>query len=248
MKARNKIIVISDIHLGVDDSYSETVENRELCGGADTILPSGYFYARYAATWVLEGRPKVAKVFPAVANVPDKTDVDRYGAYLYHALMRNVSERMTPTEAQDAPIFDVHIAGFDDTYTYMDYYPRQMADGTISAPVLYKNIQRTWEERQKLNNMRVHNDFAEAVAGIFSWEYFYSQARRQYLENPKENVDVVVFGHTHEPVFMTTDEGKIYVNSGTWIDDNSADSDRTRTYVEITTGQKDEVRLRDFEG
>ncbi len=31
--AANKIVVISDIHLGVDDAYSETVQNRQLLVG-----------------------------------------------------------------------------------------------------------------------------------------------------------------------------------------------------------------------
>ncbi|WP_186843112.1 hypothetical protein [Acetobacterium fimetarium] len=34
--------------------------------------------------------------------------------------------------------------GVNDAYSYLDFYPAQQADGTISAPVLFKNIQRTW--------------------------------------------------------------------------------------------------------
>ena len=42
-------------------SAPDTVTNAELVGNSDTILPAGYFYARYVATWVLEGRPKVER-------------------------------------------------------------------------------------------------------------------------------------------------------------------------------------------
>ncbi len=62
-------------------------------------------------------------------------------------------------------IFDMHIAGFDDAYTYLDFFPAQQADGTISAPVLFRNIQRTWAERQTINNVKVPNSFLEAVSG-----------------------------------------------------------------------------------
>lgn len=42
-------------------STPDAVTNKELCGNDNTILSAGYFYARYAATWVLEGRPNVEK-------------------------------------------------------------------------------------------------------------------------------------------------------------------------------------------
>ena len=219
-------------------SAPDTVTNAKLCGNEDTIFPAGYFYARYAATWVLEGRPKVEKNLPVVTNVPDKTNVDQYGAYFYYSILKNVSERMTPNENLDEKIFDMHIAGFDYAYTYLDFYPVQQADGTISAPVLFQNIQRTWDERQKINQVKVPNSFLEAVAGTLDWEYFFRQAKVQYLENPNENVDVVVFGHTHVPSYRDMGNGKYYINEGTWIDHNTDYPEATRTFAVITTGEK----------
>lgn len=84
---------------------------------------------------------------------------------------------MTPNEGLDQKIFDMHIAGFNDAYTYFDFYPAQQADGTISAPVIFKNIQRTWDERQKINNVKITNSFTEAVAGSVNWEYYFNQAK-----------------------------------------------------------------------
>ena len=228
-------------------SAPDTVTNAELCGNEDTILPAGYFYARYAATWVLEGRPKVEKNLPVVTTVPDKSDTDQYGAYMYYSILKNVSERMTPKESLDEKIFDMHTAGFDDAYTYLDFYPAQQADGTISAPVLFKNIQRTWDERQKINQVKVPNSFPEAVAGTLDWEYFFRQAKVQYLENPDENVDVVVFGHTHVPAYRVTDNGKYYINEGTWIDHNTDYPEATRTFTVITTGVKTWAGLYKYE-
>ncbi len=224
-------------------SAPDTVSNAELCGNDDTILPAGYFYARYAATWVLEGRPKVEKELPVVTGVPEKTNTDQYGAYIYYSLLKDISARMTPNEGLDEKIFDMHIAGFDDTYTYLDFYPAQQEDGTITAPVLFKNIQRTWDERQKVNNVKVPNSFIEAVAGTLNWEYYFSQAKAQYLENPDENVDVVVFGHTHVPKYQDMGDGKYYLNDGTWIDNNTDYPDATRTFAVITTGDKDTAAL-----
>lgn len=228
-------------------SAPDTVTNSMLVGADDTILPAGYFYARYAATWVLEGRPKVEKDLPVVTTVPKQTDTDQYGAYVYYSLLKSVSERMTPKEALDEKIFDVHIAGFDDAYTYLDFYPCQRADGTISAPVLFQNIQRTWGDRQEINRVRVQNSFLEAVSGTIDWNYYEAQAKVQYIDNPDENVDIVVFGHTHVPAYKEYGDGKYYVNSGTWVDHNTDYPDATRTFAVITTGKMDTIDLFSYE-
>ncbi|HMM31613.1 MAG TPA: metallophosphoesterase [Clostridia bacterium] len=242
---RNEIVIEHGHRYDVF-SAPDTVTNAELCGNEDTILPAGYFYARYAATWVLEGRPKVEKELPVVTNVPDKTDADQYGAYIYYALLKDISARMTPNEGLDEKIFDMHISGFDDAYTYLDFYPAQQEDGTISAPVLFKNIQRTWAERQTINNVKVPNSFIEAVSGTVDWEYYFRQARAQYLDNPNESVDVVVFGHTHVPAYGDIGNGKYYLNSGTWIDHNTDYPDATRTFAVITTGNSNTVAVYRF--
>lgn len=239
---RNEI-VIEHGHRYEVFSAPDTVTNAELCGNEDTILPAGYFYARYAATWVLENRPKVEKDLPVVTDVPDKTDTDQYGAYVYYSILNNISMRMTPNEGLDEKIFDMHIAGFDNEYSFLDFYPAKQEDGTISAPVLFKNIQRTWDERQKVNNVKVTNDFITAAAGTLEWKYFFGQAKNQYLENPDESVDVVVFGHTHVPKYMSVGDGKYYLNDGTWIDNNTDYPDATRTFAVITTGNKDTAVL-----
>lgn len=242
---RNEIVIEHGNRYDVF-SAPDTVTNAELCGNDNTILPAGYFYARYAATWVLEGYPKVAKELPVVANVPDQTDTDQYGAYIYYSLLRNISERITPNESLDKKIFDMHIAGFDDAYTYLDFFPAEQADGTISAPVLYQNIQRTWDARQKLNNVKVQNTFIEAVSGTLSWNYFFEQAKSQYINNPNETVDIVVFGHTHVPALLNIGDGTYYINTGTWIDNNTNYPDAARTFTVITADEKDTVTLYSF--
>lgn len=239
---RNEIVIEHGHRYDVF-SAPDTVSNAQLCGNDQTILPAGYFYARYAATWVLEGRPVVAKDLPVLMAVPDKSDADQYGAYLYYALLKNISSRMTPNESLDQKIFDMHIAGFNDAYSYLDFYPAQQADGTISAPVLFKNIQRTWAQRQSLNKIKLPNNFSEAVAGALDWEYYFGQAKTQYLENSNENVDVVLFGHTHVPIYQDLGNGQYYLNTGTWVDHNTDYPEATRTFAVITTGKKDTTAL-----
>ncbi|MFA5283300.1 MAG: metallophosphoesterase [Bacilli bacterium] len=239
---RNEIVIEHGHRYDVF-SAPDTETNAELCGNNNTMLPSGYFYARYGATWVLEGSPIVEKNLPTVTK-PDESDTDQYGAYLYYQVMKRVTEHLTPNEALDAKIFDMHIAGFNDSYSFLDFYPAEQEGGTISAPVLFRNIQRTWEKRQEVNQVKVTNSFIEAVAGTTDSNYFYSQARRQYLENPNENVDVVVFGHTHAPRYDVMDNGKCYANSGTWIDHNNVIEAAIRTFTVIESGEDDKVALK----
>ena len=236
----NKEIVIEHGHRYDIFSAPDKITNEELCGNKNnTILPAGYIYARYAATWVIEGRPAVAKDLPVITQVPDKTNIDQFSAYIYYSVLKQVSTRMTPKEDLNEKIFKLHIAGFDDDYSYLDFYPVTQADGTISANKLFKNIQRTWQDRQIQNNVKVSNSFIQAVAGANNWDYYFDQAKIQYLENPNEKVDIVIFGHTHVPSYYTTEEGKLYVNSGTWVDHNTDFPEATRTFVVVESGKKD---------
>ena len=53
-----------------------------------------------------------------MTKIPNENDVDQYGAYLYYLTLKDISNRMTPYESLDQKIFDIKIAGFDDSYTY----------------------------------------------------------------------------------------------------------------------------------
>ncbi|MDD4509274.1 Calcineurin-like phosphoesterase [Eubacterium aggregans] len=244
---KRKEIVIEHGHRYDAFSAPDTLTNRELCGNDETILPMGYFYARYGATAYLEGYPKVEKDLPVITQVPDPSDVDQYGAYLYYSILKGVSERCTPKVDLQDKIFDMHIGGFDDAYSYLDFYPAQQEDGTISAPVLFKNIQRTWDERQKLNDVKRPNSFIEAASGTLDSSYYTQKAVEEYLENPDEQVEVVVFGHTHIPGYCKTDMGKTYINSGTWIDHNLDDPDATCIFAVITSEDTDIVALYSYQ-
>lgn len=239
---RNEIVIEHGHRYDVF-SAPDTVTNAHLCDSDETIFPAGYFYARYAATWVLEGKPAVAKDLPLVTKAPDPSDPDQYGAYIYYKILENSSTKMTPTEGLDEPIFDMHFAGLCGNYTYLDFFPTEQPDGTISAPVLFQNVQRTWEERQQLNKVAVPNTFVEAAAGTVDWKYFMAQAQLQYLNNPNDPAELVVFGHTHVPTLQVLDAGTQYVNSGTWVDDNTDSEDGSRVFVVISDGEQNTAVL-----
>ena len=225
-------------------SAPDTVTNRELCAGGQTSLPPGYFYARAAASWVIQGRPQVSKAYPAVGAVPNAlSQPDQFGAYLYHQVLSAVFARVTPKENFEEKALDIRIDGYSGRYSVCDMFPAVQADGSISAPVLYKNFQRTWAQRQQINRVKVENTFAQAVAGTLSGDYFFGQAKAQYLNDPEAKIDVAVFGHTHVPMLRQADGGKLYINTGTWIDHNTVYPSAARTFTVITTGSKDSAAL-----
>lgn len=103
----------------------------------------------------------------------------------------------------------MHVAGFNDSYTYLDFFPA----------------------KQK---------------GANNWDYYAEQAKAQYLDNPSEKVDVIIFGHTHVPEYHDMGDGKYYLNDGTWIDHNTDYPEATRNFAVITTADKDTATLYEF--
>jgi len=230
-------------------SAPDSVSNKDITGEVASILPPGYFYARIAASWVLQGRPRIKRDYPEIYQVPDpKINLDQYGAYLYYRIWSAEMNRITPFERFEDRVIDIQLNGYNGKYSLADIYPVLQKDGTISAPTLFKEYQRTWPKNQEINRVGMKTSFAESVAGTLDGNYFYNQAKKQYLENPNFAVDVVVFGHTHVPVLekLPNTEGKYYANSGTWIDMNPQHP-AASTFVVITTSDsKDTVELYEY--
>ena len=224
-------------------SAPDTVSNRDLVGNDDSLLPPGYFYARLGTQWMAEGRPVVKVDYPLIDQAPQEDDEDQMGAYLHYQVMTSLLlSRFTPRVGFDEKIFDMRIAGFHDVYSEADICPRLEEDGRISAPVLYRDFQRTWDERQRINNVPVPIGFREAARGASEIPFFKRQASVQHLDRPESGIDVVVFGHTHVPDFHDFGNGRYYLNDGTWIDDN-LDGDYTCTFALIESGEVDTARV-----
>lgn len=227
------------------DVYSapDTISNRDLAGNDRTLLPPGYFYARLGTEWAAEGEPSIVVDYPKIDQAPPSSDIDQTGAYLHYKVMTSLLlTQYTPDIDFDEKVFEAKFAGLVGPYSEYDICPRMMDDGTISAPTLYRNFQRTWDERQTVNEVQVKLPFIEAVSGTGKPEYWRKQANAQYLEKTGSGIDVVVFGHSHIPDFHDFGDGRYYVNDGTWIDKN-LDADLTRTFAVITTGATDSAAL-----
>ena len=237
---RNEIVIEHGHRYDVF-SAPDTITNAHLTNGP-TMFPPGYFYARFAADWVLSGKPPYMADLPVIETVPGRVnDPDQFGAYAYYRTMATVFKNITPTDGIGDKLLDIRIDGYNDTYSIQDLFPVRNEQGEISAPVLFPNYQRTWEERQKANGVKVHSSFAVASLGALDSKYFESQARAQFeVDNAQSDTSVVLFGHTHVPVFYDYGNDHYYVNTGTWIDHNTnyreADGSLlSRTFAVVTT-------------
>lgn len=238
---RNEIVIEHGHRYDVF-SAPDTITNAHLTDGP-TMLPPGYFYARFAADWVLKGKPAYNSDLPVIETMPDPVnDLDQFGAYAYYRTMEAVFKNIVPTDGFGEKLLDVRIDGYNDTYSIQDLFPVLNEQGEISAPVLFPNYQRTWEERQKANGVNVLSSFAVASLGALDSNYFESQARAQFeVDKTQSDTSVVLFGHTHIPVFFDYGNGHYYVNTGTWIDHNTNYKDTdgsllSRSFAVVTTG------------
>ena len=89
-------------------------------------------------------------------------------------------------------------------------------------------------ERQDKNLVPVKIPIEEAVLKGAYASHLDEQSSVQYFNNSDSDKRIVVFGHSHEARVITSfneEQGKhVYVNSGTWIDNNKC----TMTFVVIT--------------
>jgi len=129
-----------------------------------------------------------------------------------------------------------NVGGFTGNYSVNDLVPYQSSPGGLIHVNLYNGIQDTWEARQTLNNVPIHITTAEAIDSVIRNTETDRQAILQYFTNPASDKRIVVFGHTHEPKMVVSEnlvnKKCIYVNSGTWIDHNPGKT--TMNFVVIT--------------
>jgi|GEM_PF-157521 len=227
-------------------SAPDTLDNTDLTGGKGS-LPPGYFYARIAASWVLQGKPPVNKMIPELPAAPSQADTDQFGAYLYSTFWNSTLSRFTNIERFEDKAINIKVAGFNGKFSAADLYPVKQSDGKISAPTLFKNFQTTWDERQKLNSVRVHIPFIEGATAAVKGDttFFNKQIALQYAN---QNIDIAVFGHTHNPLVQNFTNGIAILNDGAWIDNNTSAPDMlSRTFAVITTGKQDKYSLYAYE-
>ena len=236
----NNEIAIEHGHRYDVTSAPDTVDNKGLT--SNPILPPGYFFARLGATWFLQGMPMINKMIPELAAAPSVTNIDQYGAYLYSVFWYNNMNTFTNIERFDDKVFNLKHYGFNTTFSEADVLPVLQSDGTISTPILFKDFQKSWDQIQTNNGVRVHSSFIEAVSAQINPDinYFPKQESLQY---DGQGIQTVVFGHTHVPLVQTFKNGITVVNDGSWVDTNAVNQYPTRIFAVITTGETDDYNF-----
>lgn len=119
---------------------------------------------------------------------------------------------------------------------------------------LYSGIQDTWDQRQLLNNVAIHTPVMQAITNAGNGRALDDEAKNQYFLNPASDKRIIVFGHSHQPKIITSQntsgEKSIYANDGTWIDHNPLGSGRTFIVItpqDTNPSSQTFVRLYNFE-
>lgn len=224
----------------------DTLSNKEFTGAYPSILPPGYFFTRIAATSVAEGKSAPQLQLPQVPQ-PAADNLDQLGAYVYYQTWAGTLKTFPIKAGFTDPVINLDVDGYNGSFALSDLLPTLQADGTISA-ALYANIQRHWDALQEANGVAVKLPYDVATARAQDSTFCDEQAVTQYF-NLDPEIDIVVFGHTHVPIYTTYSQGynreKTYVNSGTWIDKNLLGADMT--FVVIESGQETSaVRLMQY--
>lgn len=227
---RNGGIVIEHGHRYNITCAPDPLSNTAVTGG-NSILPSGYFLTRVAATSITEGFPASENALPDAS--PDGLDELQTAYYQYYLGWKALLTALPIRESFSDPFIRTGVDGYADPCAVLDFVPLQGEDGNFSSP-LYGDILQNWAQRQAINHVAVPLSFSEAVIGASSLDFTDSQAQKQYFD-VDASVQVVVFGHSHiatlKPLKNLNGEDVVYANCGSWIDHPT--SGPSCTYVEI---------------
>lgn len=214
----------------------DILTNGEFMEYGEPILPAGYFFARVGVTSFVEGMPEVEKTIKE-PEMPPKDDEDQLAAYVYFKVWENVLLNMFPVnESFDEEFIKVAVDGFRGDFSINDLIPTAHDDGIYAK--LYRNLQRNWAEVQRRNFVPSPNTPIECLKNLLNKDYYIDYSKKHYFDLDP-SVDVVVFGHTHNPAYRVYDgfdKPKVVVNEGTWIDNNSDDPQNTATFALIDSG------------
>ena len=212
--------------------------NQDVAPG--TILPPGYFFTRIGAEHVIQ-----AKIGDIISNnviplvTPNSAGGEsQTGLYAYYKIWEWTLDLFIIKNDFAEKMILTNVNNFKDPVSVEDLLPSQDEDGGLIEVDLYAGAQDTWTQRCELNNVPVAIPVVTAISGAVSNDLTDSMAIRQYFKNTDSDVKLVVFGHTHEPKIIASEnldgEKTLYANSGTWIDHNP---DKTTMNFVIITPQ-----------
>ncbi|HCV16352.1 MAG TPA: metallophosphoesterase, partial [Rikenellaceae bacterium] len=222
----------------------DPISNQDIAPG--TITPPGYFFTRLAALHVTQKKPAAADIVPVVTRNSSGNESQDL-LFAYWKLWEWSVNLFTITNKFDENIFVTNVDGFTGTFSVNDVLPFQETAGGYIDVNLYKGIQDSWDQRQTLNRVNVHIPVLQAISNAASATETDNQAKSQYFLNPDSDKRIVIFGHSHVPIIVASEDnnGKkcIYANSGTWIDHNP---NRTTTHFIVITPQGKDTSTQTF--
>jgi len=232
----------------------DPISNKDIAPGS--IMPPGYFFTRIATLHVAQKCRTAGDTLPVVTrNISG--DESQNLAFVYWNIWKKMMTELPVENKFNDKIIVTNVDGFIETYAINDLMPFQLSAGGVIDVNLFKQIQDTWDERQTLNKVAVHIPVAEAIPNSLGSAESDHQAMIQYFLNPNSDKRIVVFGHTHHAILVSSEnykgEKSIYANSGTWIDHQQNPSLTTMNFVVITPQNADAssqtwVNVYNFEG
>lgn len=229
----------------------DPMSNQNIAPGS--IMPPGYFFTRIAALHVNQKCTKAGDTFAAVTQNLS-ADESQTMAFEYWKSWVDLMTLFPVTNKFDEKVIITHINGFTENYSINDLMPYQLTPEGIIDMNLFKGIQDNWDARETVNKVAIKFSVSQAIADADDNGKTDAQAKVQYFMNPASDKRIVVFGHTHDPKIISSDNynslKSIYVNSGTWIDNNPKLT--TMNFVVITpqnddASSKTHVDLYNFE-
>ena len=211
----------------------DPISNKDIAPGS--ILPPGYFFTRIAVLSFLQDCHTPGDTMPTVT--PNQSGgASQQLAYVYWNIWKKLIKQYPVVNKLKDKIIVTNIDGFTDTYSISDLVPYQLTPGGFIDVTLFKGVQDTWNERQLLNQVTVNIPISEVISNSANTVEMDNQAKTQYFMNPNSNKRIVIFGHSHTPIMVASNnykgEKSIYANTGTWIDDNPGLT--TMNFVVIT--------------
>lgn len=218
----------------------DPISNKDIAPGS--IMPPGYFFTRIASLASVQKVSTPGDVLPTL-TLTDPVNESQSLLFQYWQTWAGLVEMFPISNKFNEPLIITNINGFTQTYSVDDIVPYQLiTDGFIDVNVS-KGIYDTanWSQREDINEVSVKFPVAQAITEANSNTATDDQAKIQYFMNPDSDKRIVVFGHTHQPEIIASNNTKgeycIYANSGTWIDTNPHQT--TMNFVVITPQTSD---------
>jgi len=200
----------------------DPISNQDVAPG--TIMPPGYFYTRIGVLSFINNFPPAGDIIPVVTPNASGNGSQTL-LFIYWNVWSRALSKYTISNKFDEKIIVTNIDGLKGSYSVNDLLPFQKIAGGVIDVGLYKGIQDSWNQRQTLNHVAVNIPVSQAIANAAKASESDDQAKNQYFLNPASDKRVVIFGHTHDPKIIASDnhigQKSIYANTGTWIDHNS---------------------------